>query len=120
MAELDDVKKKGYKLTLNGRERTIRLGMKAWSLIQEKWGPFEKLAEALAANAPDTIVSLIEFGIIKDEGENVSRSVLIDWLDDYDIGELAIIAQGLMETIYSSLPNAKKGTRSSAAPQDAK
>lgn len=120
MAELDDVKKKGYKLRLNGRERTIRLGMKAWGLMQEKWGPVEKVAEALQNNAPDTILSLVDFGLVRDKDEEAGRDELAEWLDVYDIGELAGIAQGIMETMYTSLPNAKKGTRQTAAPQDAK
>lgn len=120
MAELDDVKREPYTVVLGGEKRIVQLGMRAWGKIDEKWGSIEKVGEAFQKNMRETLLYLFFFSIKRKPDEEITIEQTEDWLDEYNIGELSTMATEMMESMFKSLPNAKKWSRQTVAPQDAK
>ena len=117
MGDVANVEKKVMEITLGGKVRKIRYGMKAWTEIQKKYKGLEGVGRAMVDDQPGTIIGLVNIGLIKEDGETISESKLIDWLDDaYDIGGAVQLAKDIMNLIQSTLPSAKSGG-SGAAPQ---
>lgn len=117
MGDVANVEKKVMEVTLGGKVRKIRYGMKAWTEIQKKYKGLEGVGRAMADDQPGTIVGLVGIGLVKEDGETITDAKLIDWLDEaYDIGGAVQLAKDIMDLIQSTLPTAKAGA-SSGDPQ---
>lgn len=110
MSQYDIVKIDPLEVELGGEKRKIRIGFKAWGVIQEKYGGLDGLGKAMKSDQPGTIAFLVHVGLVKKEGEEVSIAKVEEWLDEIgNIGSCMGLAAAIMGQVYNSVPQEAKG-----------
>jgi hypothetical protein len=100
-------------IRLNGEDRVLHIGMKAWRKIKEEYGGMDVIFSDVK-NSPfdfitDKLPNLILIGLVKKEGEEITVEDVEDWLDVYGMNDLKNkIVPALMNSILESIPEESK------------
>jgi uncharacterized protein YerC len=106
MSELKDIKQKEVFITLNGKERRLKMGMSAMAKIEEAFGDIQEMVNLIQKKPGSTMPKVI-LCLMKTEGnEDITKENIAEFLDDaYTINELQGILDGLAG---NAMPEGKK------------
>ena len=95
-------------ITLNGKKRNIKFGLKAWKTLEDKYGTITEAMKLLAKdmeNKPFSTVPYLLYLILRDKTEEETEDKILDYLDDYGMDELLPLINAITTEMTSSLPD---------------
>lgn len=103
MSNLQDVREKGVKVELDGREFTLFYDLNAFAEIEDDFGVIDEVLEKLGRSSAKTIRALLWAGLLHHHPEVTTTEVgrLIGFQDLGDLSEKLRVA------IVGALPNQK-------------
>lgn len=106
---LDDVKPEKVTLIIHGKEREIKFGFSAWSVIEKEYNGIkniDKLQTELEERPFEVIPHLLYIGLKDKEGVTEE-----DVLDDYGLNDVQMITDVFTRALYGSLPQNSSETK---------
>ena len=103
--ELDKITSKKVTLMIHGKEREIKFGFSAWARLEKEYGGLknlDKLQKKIESEPFETIPHVLWLGLRDKEGVTEE-----DFLDDYGLGDIALISEKFTKALYGSLPNSE-------------
>lgn len=104
-SEIEKITPCEYTVNLGGKDRKIKYSFKAWQALEEKYDGFLKVREAMTDRPFKELPYILLIGIVKEQGENITETIVSDWLDDLggmnDIVEILTVVKDAMS---QSLP----------------
>jgi len=103
--ELDKITSEKVTLMIHGKEREIKFGFSAWAKLEKEYGGLknlDKLQEKIESEPFETIPHILWLGLRDKEGVTEE-----DFLDDYGLGDIALISEKFTKALYGSLPNSE-------------
>jgi hypothetical protein len=100
--ELDKISPEKVTLMIHGKEREIKFGFSAWAKLEKEFGGLknlDKIQKKIENDPFETIPHLLWLGLRDKEGLNEE-----DFLDDYGLGDIALISEKFSKALYGSLP----------------
>jgi hypothetical protein len=100
--ELDKITSEKVTLMIHGKEREIKFGFSAWAKLEKEFGGLknlDKLQKKIENDPFETIPHILWFGLRDKEGVTEE-----DFLDDYGLGDIALISEKFAKALYGSLP----------------
>ena len=104
--ELEKVDSKKVTIKIKGKERELRFGFRAWSILEREYGGIKnimKLQKEVEERPFETLPHLIYIGLVDKEGIE-EDSVL----DDFGLGDIDYISGKFAEALYGSLPEVEE------------
>ena len=104
--ELEKVDSKKVTIKIKGKERELRFGFRAWSILEREYGGIKnitKLQKEVEEKPFETLPHLIYVGLVDKEGIE-EDSVL----DDFGLGDIDYISGKFAEALYGSLPEVEE------------
>lgn len=103
--ELDKITSEKVTLMIHGKEREIKFGFSAWAKLEKEYGGLknlDKLQKKIESDPFETIPHILWLGLRDKEGVTEE-----DFLDDYGLGDIALISEKFSKALYGSLPNSE-------------
>lgn len=103
--ELDKITSEKVTLMIHGKEREIKFGFSAWAKLEKEYGGLknlDKLQKKIESDPFETIPHVLWLGLRDKEGVTEE-----DFLDDYGLGDIALISEKFSKALYGSLPNSE-------------
>lgn len=100
--ELDKISPEKVTLMIRGKEREIKFAFSAWRKISKEYGGlknFDKLQKKIESEPFETVSHVLWIGLSDKEGVTEE-----DFLDDYGLGDIALISEKFAKAFYGSLP----------------
>ena len=99
-------------INLNGKEREIKFSLRAWKILEDKYGTvfeaLEHLQKDMSEKPFNTIPYLI-FITLKDKTDEETESKIIDYMDDCDFTQLQEYVSLITKAMIETLPKVSKG-----------
>ena len=104
--ELDKITSEKVTLMIHGKEREIKFGFSAWAKLEKEYGGLknlDKLQKKIESEPFETIPRILWLGLRDKEGVTEE-----DFLDDYGLGDIALISEKFTKALYGSLPTSNE------------
>lgn len=102
MSNLNQVKEKGTKIEINGKERTIKYDLNALAELEENYGTFDEWENKLASSSLVVLRKFLWIGL-KHEDENLTEKEVGA---AFDMSNLKSIGEVIRDGLLGSMPEA--------------